>query len=216
MSSAEANDDPVCQAPSGKEAPRDSGELASQGPASQASQLRAGRAGAGCHSQSNSQDMLRGLPMAGHRARAPDRATGAGWGDPGARTPGPGVRGQNQRWPTSGRGPAAPLKDTVSKQRQDDEVAGREHAFADSTLRLDPVVHHGVPVLPGQDLRKSGVGRPARTRALGHDVHAQGGGGKGRPGVLQRNFQNDMAAELGHASKEGSAWVLSQERSGNL
>lgn len=42
-------------------------------------------------------------------------------------------------------------------------------------------------------------------RTHGHSVHAQDGGGKGRPRVLQRNLQNDMAAELGHALKEGSA-----------
>lgn len=41
----------------------------------------------------------------------------------------------------------APQKDTISKQRQDNEVKGGEHAFADSTLRFDPVVHHCVPVL---------------------------------------------------------------------
>lgn len=42
-------------------------------------------------------------------------------------------------------------------------------------------------------------------RTHGHSVHAQDGGGKGRPRVLQRNLQNDMAAELGHDLKEGSA-----------
>lgn len=43
-------------------------------------------------------------------------------------------------------------KDTVTKQRQDDEVNGGEHPRADAALRLYPVVHHRVPVFPRQDL----------------------------------------------------------------
>lgn len=45
--------------------------------------------------------------------------------------------------------------DTVSEEREDDEVDGGEHAAADASLRLDAVVHDGVPVLAGQDLRKT-------------------------------------------------------------
>lgn len=62
-------------------------------------------------------------------------------------------------------------KDTVSKQRQDDEVKGREHAFADAALRLDPVIHHCVPVLSRQDLRRASTtdtpaGPPRHARTL--------------------------------------------------
>lgn len=44
-------------------------------------------------------------------------------------------------------------KDTVSKKREDDEVDGGEHAAANPSLRLDAMVHDGIPVLSGQDLR---------------------------------------------------------------
>lgn len=46
-------------------------------------------------------------------------------------------------------------EDTVSKEREDDEVDGGEHAAANPSLRLDPVVHDGVPVLASQNLRKT-------------------------------------------------------------
>lgn len=38
-------------------------------------------------------------------------------------------------------------EDTVSKEREDDEVDRGEHAAANTSLRLDPVIHHGIPVL---------------------------------------------------------------------
>lgn len=46
-------------------------------------------------------------------------------------------------------------EDTVSKQREHDEVDRGEHAAANASLRLDPVVHDGVPVLASQNLRKN-------------------------------------------------------------
>jgi len=53
--------------------------------------------------------------------------------------------------------PCSSLKeDTVPEEREDDEVDGGEHPSADAPLGLDPVVHHGVPVLAGQDLRREG------------------------------------------------------------
>lgn len=45
-------------------------------------------------------------------------------------------------------------EDTVSKQREHDEVNRGPHAGLDSPLRANTVVHHLVPVLPRQDLRK--------------------------------------------------------------
>ncbi|TNN59701.1 hypothetical protein EYF80_030072 [Liparis tanakae] len=47
-------------------------------------------------------------------------------------------------------------EDTVPEEREDDEVDGGEHPSADAPLGLDPVVHHGVPVLAGQNLRREG------------------------------------------------------------
>lgn len=47
-------------------------------------------------------------------------------------------------------------EDTVAKQRQDDEEDGEDHALVvDSSLGLDAVIHHHVPVLTGQDLGKT-------------------------------------------------------------
>lgn len=46
------------------------------------------------------------------------------------------------------------LRDTVSEQSEDNEVDGGEHAAVDAALRLDPVIHHCVPVLPGEDLQE--------------------------------------------------------------
>lgn len=48
-------------------------------------------------------------------------------------------------------------EDTVSKEREDDEVDRGEHATANASLRLDPVVHDRIPVLAGQDLRETEV-----------------------------------------------------------
>lgn len=48
-------------------------------------------------------------------------------------------------------------EDTVSKECEDDEVDGGEHATPNASLRLDAVVHHSVPVLAGQNLGKTGT-----------------------------------------------------------
>lgn len=48
-------------------------------------------------------------------------------------------------------------QDTVSKEREDDEVDGGEHAASNASLRLDAVVHHSVPVLTGQNLSETGT-----------------------------------------------------------
>lgn len=53
-----------------------------------------------------------------------------------------------ERWRGEGGG-----EDTVSKQREDDEVDGGPHAILHASLRADAVVHHLVPVLAGQDLK---------------------------------------------------------------
>lgn len=45
-------------------------------------------------------------------------------------------------------------KDTVSKQREDDEVDRGEHATAHSSLRFDPMIHHCIPVLSCQNLQQ--------------------------------------------------------------
>lgn len=55
-------------------------------------------------------------------------------------------------------------KDTVSKQGEHNEIDRRPHARADPTLGADPVVHHLIPVLTRQDLRKA-INR--QIRALG-------------------------------------------------
>lgn len=46
-------------------------------------------------------------------------------------------------------------EDTVSKEREHDEVNRGEHAAANTSLRLDPVVHDSIPVLASQNLRKT-------------------------------------------------------------
>ena len=46
-----------------------------------------------------------------------------------------------------------PSKDTVSKQSEDYEVDGRPHAVLHASLGPDPVVHHLIPVLTGQNLQ---------------------------------------------------------------
>lgn len=43
-------------------------------------------------------------------------------------------------------------RDTVAKKCEHDEEDGECHALVDSTLRLDAIVHHHVPVLASQDL----------------------------------------------------------------
>lgn len=60
--------------------------------------------------------------------------------------------------------------DTVSEEREDDEVDGREHAAADASLGLDPVVHDGVPVLASQNLRR-GSQTDAVTRPVKKSNH---------------------------------------------
>lgn len=114
--------------------------------------------------------------------------------------PPPSSRGKKRRAgpgrhrPTDHQGPApCAQKDTVSKQRQDDEIKGREHAFADSTLRLDPVVHHRVPVLPGQDLQREGSTGHTRSAACAHthprahrSLDDSASGGQGSPGASRK------------------------------
>lgn len=46
------------------------------------------------------------------------------------------------------------MKDTVSEQREHDEVDGGPHAGLHSSLRANPVVHHLIPVLSCEDLIK--------------------------------------------------------------
>lgn len=46
------------------------------------------------------------------------------------------------------------IKDTVSKQSEHYKVYGRPHARLHTSLRANAVVHHLVPVLSSQDLRK--------------------------------------------------------------
>lgn len=46
-------------------------------------------------------------------------------------------------------------EDTVSKQRENDEVNRGEHAAANPSLRLDPMVHDSVPVLTCENLKKT-------------------------------------------------------------
>lgn len=46
----------------------------------------------------------------------------------------------------------AEVKDTVSKQGEDDEVDGGPHAGLHSSLRANAVVHHLIPVLSSEDL----------------------------------------------------------------
>lgn len=44
-------------------------------------------------------------------------------------------------------------EDTVSKECEDDEVDRGKHATANTPLRLDPMIHHSIPVLASQNLR---------------------------------------------------------------
>lgn len=46
------------------------------------------------------------------------------------------------------------IKDTVPKQCKNNEVDRRPHARLNPSLRSNPIVHHFVPVLSSQDLRK--------------------------------------------------------------
>ena len=46
-----------------------------------------------------------------------------------------------------------PIKDTVPKQSEDYEVDGRPHAVLHASLGPDPIVHHLIPVLTGQNLQ---------------------------------------------------------------
>lgn len=48
---------------------------------------------------------------------------------------------------------APPTEDTVSEERQHDEVDGEHHATLHAALRFDAVIHNLVPVLTGQDLK---------------------------------------------------------------
>lgn len=57
-------------------------------------------------------------------------------------------------------------KDTVSKQREDDEVDGGEHATPHSSLRFDPMIHHRIPVLSSQNLEEKARLKADLTRQL--------------------------------------------------
>lgn len=49
--------------------------------------------------------------------------------------------------------PTTTKKDTVSTDKEDDEVDAHHHVGEDRPpVRHDAVVHHGVPVFPRQDL----------------------------------------------------------------
>lgn len=61
-------------------------------------------------------------------------------------------------------------KDTVSEQREDDEVDGGEHATPHSSLRFDPVIHHCIPVLSSQNLEEKARLKADRTRQLNPDI----------------------------------------------
>ena len=52
-------------------------------------------------------------------------------------------------------------KDTVSKEREHNEIDRGEHAAANPSLRLDPVVHDGVPILSSQNLSKTELNKTA-------------------------------------------------------
>lgn len=54
-----------------------------------------------------------------------------------------------QKEPTFGEGAK---EDTVSEEREHNEVDGGEHSPAHTPRRLNPVVHHRIPVLARQDL----------------------------------------------------------------
>lgn len=47
-------------------------------------------------------------------------------------------------------------EDTVSKECEDYEIDGGEHAAVNASLRLNAMVHHSVPVLTSQDLSTRG------------------------------------------------------------
>ena len=44
------------------------------------------------------------------------------------------------------------VEDTVAEECEHDEEDGEDHALVDPSLRLDPVIHHHVPILSCQDL----------------------------------------------------------------
>lgn len=46
------------------------------------------------------------------------------------------------------------IKDTVPKQRKNYEVDGGPHARLNPSLRSNPIIHHLIPVLSSQNLRK--------------------------------------------------------------
>lgn len=62
------------------------------------------------------------------------------------------------------------IKDTVSKQSEHNEVDGGPHAGPHSSLRTNAIVHHLVPVLSRQDLRKHMTFSTGLKGALGFDL----------------------------------------------
>lgn len=61
-------------------------------------------------------------------------------------------------------------RDTVAKKSENDEENREGHALVDSTLRLDAVVHHHVPVLARQDLTDRQTRQTSSERGS-HIVH---------------------------------------------
>lgn len=50
-------------------------------------------------------------------------------------------------------------KDTVTTDEEDDKVNAHDHVWEDgSSVRHDAVIHHGVPVLSGEDLHRRTIG----------------------------------------------------------
>lgn len=58
--------------------------------------------------------------------------------------------------------------DTVSKQRQDDEVDGGEHAAPNASLGLNAMVHDGIPVFTRQNLMETEEQTKAQKIPGGH------------------------------------------------
>lgn len=78
-----------------------------------------------------------------------------------------------------------PWKDTVPEEGEDDEVDGGEHPRVDTALRLDPVVHHSIPVLPSQDLQGhtgTGSGTAMAEKSHPRNVPRDGGAHWGHQG----------------------------------
>lgn len=44
------------------------------------------------------------------------------------------------------------VKDTVAKKREYDEEHRGDHSLVNASLRLDPIIHHHIPVLTCEDL----------------------------------------------------------------